>query len=178
MSDTTDSVMSNIESQPAEATLQEAEGRWVLTMTRVFPHPVERLWQMLTEPELLQRWSPVVPDRPLTHPGAATSRETPEAPVVDAEVLIADAPRELVHRWGSHLLRWTLSQSPEGCRLTLAHTFEEPEQRGSYAAGWHICLGVLRAVVDGQPTERVVGERSLQYGWSGLKERYDGRLKV
>ena len=35
----------------------------------------------------LQRWSPVVPERPLTSVGPALSRETPEADPVAADVL-------------------------------------------------------------------------------------------
>ncbi|MGH3329897.1 MAG: hypothetical protein ACRDPJ_01210, partial [Nocardioidaceae bacterium] len=101
-----------------------------------------------------------------------------EAPAVDAEVLVADAPRELVHRWGPQLLRWTLVPTADGCRLTLAHTFPEPAERGMYAAGWHICFAVLRAVVEGQPVERVVGAQAELYSWSGLRARYDGQLPV
>jgi uncharacterized protein YndB with AHSA1/START domain len=167
-----DLVATRIASQPVEATLSNDAGRWVLRMTRELTHPVGRVWPKLTEPDQLALWSPVVPDRTLDSTGPATSREAPDAPVVDAEVLRCDPPRELVHRWGDQLLRWTLTPTPTGSRLTLEHTFDDPSQQGSYGGGWHICLAVLGAVLDGYRVDRVVGERALAYGWSELRDRY------
>jgi len=172
MSETNDPVRAEIAAQAVEATLTEVAGRWVLTMTRALRHPGERVWPYLTEPRLLSKWSPVVPDRPLTSLGPATSHETPAESGVDAEVLVSDPPRELVHRWGQHLLRWTLTPMATGSRLTLEHTFDGRPDAGSYAAGWHICLAVLTAVLDGRAVERVVGRRAFDYGWSTLRDRY------
>jgi uncharacterized protein YndB with AHSA1/START domain len=175
MPGTDDCVRAEIAAQPADATLTQAEGRWVLTMTRALRHSAERVWPYLTDPRLLGVWSPVVPDRALTSLGPATSRETPEQSPVDAEVLVSDPPRELVHRWGGHLLRWTLASTPTGSRLTLEHTFDERSEHGSYGAGWHLCLAVLAVVLDGHEAERVVGKRALDYGWAALNDRYEAR---
>ena len=112
-------------------------------MVRELRHPVDRVWPKLTEPDQLGTWSPVVPDRSLSSVGPATSHETPGDPSVDTEVLVCDAPRELVHRWGRHLLRWTLAPTPNGSRLMLEHTFDERGDVRMYAAGWHICLSAL-----------------------------------
>jgi len=101
------------------------------------------------------------------------SRETSDQDPVDAEVLVSDAPVELVHRWGAHVLRWTLQPTEAGSRLTLEHTFEHHAESGSYAAGWHICLAVLATTIDGYEVERVVGSRALEYGWSELRDRYE-----
>src|SRR5580693_5853568 len=87
---TTDLVTAQIAADPVQAALAEADGRWVLTMTRELSHPPERVWPMLTEPVQLGRWSPVVPDRPLTSAGPALSHETPDAAGVDVTVLACD----------------------------------------------------------------------------------------
>jgi uncharacterized protein YndB with AHSA1/START domain len=176
MTRTTDPLTTEIAAHPADATLTEVAGRWVLTMSRELRHPVERVWPKLTEPDQLSKWSPVVPDRPLTSVGPATSRETPQDEDVDAEVLVSDPPHELVHRWGRHLLRWTLTPTQDGSRLTLEHTFDARAERGTYAAGWHLCLAVLAAVLDGHDVDRVVGSRANDYGWSALRDRYDANL--
>jgi uncharacterized protein YndB with AHSA1/START domain len=176
MIDTTDPVTAEIATHATDATLTEVAGRWVLTMIRELRHPADRVWQELTEPDQLGTWSPVVPDRPLTSVGPATSRETPQDQGVDAEVLVSDPPHELVHRWGGHLLRWTLTPTSNGSRLTLEHTFDERADRGMFAGGWHICLAVLTAVLDGHDAERVVGSRANDYGWSALRDRYDANL--
>jgi uncharacterized protein YndB with AHSA1/START domain len=158
------------------ATLTRAGGRWVLRMTRELAHDPERVWTKLTEPAELRKWSPVVPDRPLTSPGPASSQEDDGHDVVDAEVLVSERPRELVHRWGAHVLRWTLAPTAAGCVLTLEHTFDEPDDRGSFAAGWHLCLAVLEAQLDGHDAERVVGARARDYDWQDLEGRYRASL--
>jgi hypothetical protein len=93
-------VAATVEQQPTEARVSYVGVRWVLTMTRELPHAVERVWSKVTEPEELRKWSPVVPDRPLTSLGPATAREHPYSDAVDAEVLVSDPPHELAHRWG------------------------------------------------------------------------------
>jgi uncharacterized protein YndB with AHSA1/START domain len=176
MTNTIDPVTAEIAAHDTTATLAQQDGRWVLTMTRELSHPVERVWPKLTEPGELRKWSPVVPDRPLTSVGPATAHEDPGDPANDAEVLVCDPPRELVHRWGPHLLRWTLTPTPEGCRLTLAHTFDDRSECGMYGAGWHLCLAVLVVVLGGQDVPRVTGSRAHEYGWAGLRDGYDASL--
>jgi uncharacterized protein YndB with AHSA1/START domain len=169
-------IAAEIAARPVEATLTGDAGRWILAMTRELPQTADRIWPKLTEPGELSKWSPVVPDRPLTSLGPATSHESPDADGVDVEVLACDPPRELVHRWGGHLLGWTLTPTPNGSRLILAQTFAERAERGMYGAGWHICLAVLAVVLDGQNVDRVVGSRANDYGWPALRDRYDATL--
>jgi uncharacterized protein YndB with AHSA1/START domain len=159
--------------EPTDAAIVYVGGRWVLTLTRELGHGVDRVWSMLTEPDELRTWSPVVPSRPLTSVGPATSRETAAAEVVDAEVLVCDPPRVLSHRWGTAVLHWTLTPTEGGCRLTLEHAFGDRSVGPSAAAGWHLCLAVLVARLDGEDVERVVGRRAFDYGWQSLASAYD-----
>jgi len=176
MSDSIDPVAAEIAAQDVEATLAKVAGRWVLTMKRDLNPLPGRIWAMLTEPGELRRWSPIGPDRPLTEVGPATSRENPEDAPVELEVLQVDAPNELVHRWGGHLLRWTLRPTDFGTQLTLEHTFDEWGESGMYGAGWHICLAVLTCLTEGLQVARVVGNRAYDYGWLKIKEEYESRL--
>lgn len=169
-------ITDRIESTPIEATLANEGGRWVLSMHRLLLRPVDAVWPMLVDPERVARWSPVVPDRPLTSTGPATCRQHPTDPGVDAEVLVCDAPTELVHRCGDQILRWTLEPAEDGTRLALEHTFDKRADDGALAAGWHLCLAVLDAVLDGHDVERVVGARALDYGWEALRARYESAL--
>lgn len=173
---TNDPIRTEIAARPVTATLAEVDGRWVLAMTRDLLHPVERVWRKLTEPDQLATWSPVGPSRPLTSVGPATARETPDDPALDAEVLVCDPPRELVHRWGDDVLRWTLTPTASGARLALEHTFDKRDEAGMYGAGWHVCLAVLAVVLDGQQVERIVGDRAREYGWLALRDQYETAL--
>lgn len=161
--------------EPVEALVEYDGGGWTLVMRRRFRHTPERLWQMLTEPDRLARWSPIVPDRPLTTPGPATSRENPENDPVDTEVLSVEAPHELVHRWGGDLLRWTLTPHPSGAVLELRQTSDDRAVTAALAAGWQVCLGRL-AAEDGTGRERPTGQRAMAYGWQALHDRYRVRL--
>src|SRR5262245_27675300 len=132
MPGTDDRVCAAIAAVPPAATLAQVGGGWVLTMQRELRHPSKRARPYPTEPGRLARRPPVVPARALASVGPAASREAPGQDPVDAEVLLSGPPRELVHRWGGHLLRWTLAPTPTGSRLTLEHTFDEPSGHGSY----------------------------------------------
>lgn len=157
---------------PMDVTLEPDASRWTLVLRRRFRHSPDRLWRMITEPDRLARWSPIVPDRPLTAPGPATCRENPGDEPRDAEVIRVDPPRQLVHRWGSDLLRWTVIPETGGTTLELRQTFDDRSVASMYAAGWRVCFGTLAATHDGVDRERIVGMAAMDYGWQGLNDRY------
>lgn len=161
------------------ATLTDDGGTWVLTMTRSLPRSPEQVWPWLTEPDRLAQWSPIVPDRALTSRGTAQSREYPGDEPADAEVLEVDPPRELIHRWGDHTMRWTLEAATEGSRLTLEQRFAgDPAIGPLMAGGWHVCISVLEVNVGGNPVDRVVGDDADAYDWQRLHDHYAAQWKV
>jgi uncharacterized protein YndB with AHSA1/START domain len=94
----------------------------------VYPHPVERVWRAITDPESIAAWlmrndfAPVVGHRFRFH----TEPRPGFDGVVHCEVLEVDEPRRLVYSWVGGPLRtrvtWTLT--PEGAgatRLRLEH---------------------------------------------------------
>lgn len=170
-----DAIVAAIEAH-VDVRVEQEGGSWTLVMRREYAQAPERLWAMLTEPELLAKWSPVVPDRPLTSVGPATCIENPGDEPHDAEVLLVDPPRALTHRWGSEVLGWTIEPSGSGSILELRQSLSERSAATQWAAsGWHVCLGRLGAE-DGTPHERVVGMRAMDYGWEALRERYEAQL--
>lgn len=136
-------------------------------------------WPWLVEPGYLAQWSPIVPDRSLDSAGAATSRENPDSDPVDTEVLLSDAPHQLVHRWGPATVTWTLTRSDAGCILTIEQDLaaDAIDQASMLAAGWHLCLAVLAARLDGRDIPRVVGHESVDFGWNELNDRYQRLLQ-
>lgn len=172
-----DEVVAEAIRAPIEALLELDGGAWTLVMRREFPQSPARLWAMLTEPELLGRWSPVIPDRPLTSVGPASCVEHPGEAPRDAEVLAVDPPRTLVHRWGSDVLSWTVSERSGGSLLELRQSVAERAAASMYAAGWRVCLGRLGVEDEqGSPRERVVGMRAMDYGWAALRDAYEVEL--
>lgn len=159
-------------------TLADDDGARVVRIAWRFPTAPVGVWPWLVTPDLLARWSPVVPDHPLTSPGPATSREDPDAEPVDATVTEVDDPRMLAHRWGDDTLRWAVEPHTDGSLLTLADTLGDPDSAAANAAGWHVCLTVLSALVEGRETPRVVGRAALTQGWPELADRYATLLRV
>ena len=128
----------------------------------------EQLWQAITDPAQLARWSPVVPDRPLTPIGPALSRENPEADPVAADVLALAGEHAVTHRWGDATLGWVIDEGQVDLQVALP----EVEQAQFFAAGWQVCLAVLDAQLSGEEQERIVGMDAMDHGWEELRSRY------
>ena len=157
---------------PLQATLENRDDTWVLTLTREIAHPVDVVWPWLTDPDRLRQWSPAVPDRAFDDVGPAEVRENPGDAPVDGTVLKVDQPHELVHRWGPDVLRWRLTATPTGCMLTLEHQMADRAHTAENAGGWHICLDVLTRHLDGLAAHRLVGEVVMNHGFGELRDGY------
>jgi uncharacterized protein YndB with AHSA1/START domain len=157
---------------PLEATLEDRDGRWVLTFTREFRCPVADMWPWLTDPDHLGRWSPVVPDRRLDSVGSALIRENPGDEPVDGTVVAVDPPHELIHNWGPDVLRWRLTPTATGCRLTLEQQMAARTHAAENAGGWHICLDVLEGNLNGDNPHRLVGDVVMAHGFIELRDGY------
>ncbi|MGP9603857.1 hypothetical protein ACT3SY_13695 [Brachybacterium sp. AOP42-E1-35] len=132
----------------------------------------EQIWAHLTDPELLETWSPIVPERPLNQVGPVLSRETPEADPVAVDVLATAGDHALSHRWGDDVLEWLIDEA----RLTLLMKLADPQLAPTYLAGWQVCLAVLDARLEGLDQERIVGRDALDHGWEQLRDRYAQEL--
>jgi uncharacterized protein YndB with AHSA1/START domain len=167
----------------ADARAHPDGDRWTLVLARDLPHPPERVWRALTAVEHLPRWAPFASDVDLGAPGPASLTMLGGAPgsdpeVAPGEVLTAERPRLLVYRWGDDVLRWELAPAGTGTRLVLAHTVADRTWTSKVAAGWHLCLANLDAVLAGRPVEPVVGAAAAAHGWDDLERRYADVLGV
>ena len=153
---------------------------WTLIVDRTLPHSVERVWKALTEPDQIRVWLPFLPNRPLnsTGPALLTDLGTADPETKEANVLEVSSPHLLVLSWGGDTLRWELTDADGQTRLTLSHTFTDRQQAPSYAAGWHLCLGALGDLLNGNPGEPVVGEAALEHGYQELFDRYARLLGI
>lgn len=164
----------------AEATAREADGRWTLVFVRDFAHPPEAVWAALTDPEELREWAPFDAPRSLAMVGPITlvmaGGDGTER--TSAEVRRADAPRLLEYTWDKDLLRWQLTPTPTGTRLTLSHTVADRSWLSKVAAGWHICLDVAERWLAGAPIGRIVANEAKRVGWDPLNAAYAARFGV
>ncbi|GAB2480631.1 hypothetical protein GCM10027030_13320 [Luteococcus sediminum] len=144
----------------------------VVTLTIALDGGQEVVWRHLVDPSLLAGWSPVVPEHGLDVAGTNRCREREQDQWVDATVTEVRAPWFLEHRWGAEALTWQLAPSGEQTQLHLVHELSESSMAAQVAAGWHLCLTVLRRQLQGIDTPRCVGQDALDHGWEELREAY------
>ena len=117
------------------------------------PHPPEKVWRALTEPELLREWLlPVIGLR--LEPGAAFTFQT--EPVggwdgtVNCRLLEIASHEKLRYAWVVGDMHWvvtfTLTPTTSGTRLSLVQSGFTPDQRKNAAGaryGWKMMGGKL-----------------------------------
>jgi uncharacterized protein YndB with AHSA1/START domain len=131
------------------------DGRSQLRFTRALPHPQEKVWRAITEPEHLARWFPTTIEGE-REVGAALRFSFPgnQAPPFDGEMIAYEPPSLMEFRWGPDLLRLELRPIEDGTVLTLLDTLEERGKAARDGAGWHTCLDALEGDLDRGPDTR------------------------
>lgn len=177
--------MTSLDTSASYGTLTEAT---TLTMQRLLPGPIERVWAHLTDPALRRQWlaggtrpTAVGADFELVWRNdelstAPAQRPTafPEEPRMTSQVLEADAPRRLRFTWqGGGEVVFELEPLGNEVRLTLTHRrLPDRTTRLMITAGWHMHLDILAARLQGQDAG------SFWNGWQRLREQYDLRLPM
>lgn len=150
-------------------TLAREGDRWTLTFSRRLPHPQEKVWRAVTEPEHLAVWFPqeLVGERSA---GARLRFVSSGGDGFDGEMLVFDPPSVMEMMWGADRLRIELKPDDDGTLLTLTDTFEDLRKAARDAAGWHECLDRLVCELGGT-TPPAWGER-----WREINSVYVERL--
>jgi uncharacterized protein YndB with AHSA1/START domain len=152
-------------------TLSAHGDRWRLTFTRVLAHPPAKVWRAITEPDQVSRWFPadIEGERRAGAKLRFPFRED-EGPTTDGEMLVYDEPRVLELRWNDEDLRFELEPEGDGCRLTFINTFDDLGKAVRDAAGWHVCLVRLGALLGG------VEPSPDDLSWKRYEQVYAGRF--
>ncbi len=167
---------------PADLAHVEKDGdNWTLVLTKELRHSPDKVWNAITDPEHLKDWAPFDASDNLGSLGAKVTLTTVGAPAEYASettVTRADAPHFLEYTWNNFNMRWQLEATPEGTRL---HLWTNIDRRfiAMGAAGWHVCFGVLEAMLDGDPIGRTTGPDAMKFaGWQRLHKEYAAKFGV
>ena len=157
-----------------------------LTLHRLLPGPIERIWAYLTESDLRRRWlaagemelkagAPfefVWRNDELSDPPGRRPEGFAEEMRMPSRVTEVDPPRHIAFTW-SDSGDVSIDLEPRGDRvlLTLVHR-RIPERSAllSIGAGWHAHLDILAARAEGREPE------PFWDGWARLRGEYDGRI--
>ena len=162
----------------AEVDCRASDDRWTLVFVRDLRHSPAKVWSALTDPAQLSEWAPFIADRDLGTIGDATLTMIDGETTVDmpASVRRVEPPHLLEYSWGTDVLRWELTATGNGTRLTLSHTLDDRDWLPKVAAGWHLCLDVAERLLDGTPIGPIRGNDAKNYGWDELHDSYAARL--
>jgi len=152
------------------------ENRPALRFERRLSHPVEVVWQAITQPDELEHWFPSRVEVDELRPGADMTFRFENMPLdapstMTGRVLAFDPPRLFEFFWGGDHLRFELEpagHSEEECLLRLTVLLDEREKAARDSAGWHVCLDRLgRQLAGAEPGGRE--------DWGRLYEEYQRR---
>lgn len=132
-----------------------------LHFERLYPHPVEAVWEALTQPEQLAKWFMTKATLDGRQGGRLTMVSGPAQFEWTGEILTWDPPHVLEYEWNlearpeipngeASVVRWELRPEGEGTRLTLWHRrLSKPTALG-FGPGTHAFLDRLGAQLAGE----------------------------
>jgi uncharacterized protein YndB with AHSA1/START domain len=132
-------------------TLVQTAAGWDLVFVRPLDHPIDVVWQAMTDPTERVAWFPhriegeFVAGAPLRF-----LTELESLPELTGRVIEVDPPRLLVFSWGDDVLHFELAPTASGCTLTLRDSIPELGVGARNGAGWHVCLDQLAAALAGR----------------------------
>jgi uncharacterized protein YndB with AHSA1/START domain len=157
-------------------TVHERDGQKVLRFRRTLRHPVQKVWEALTDPDRVVKWWAEQKQLDLRKGGAIRMAWTNGGPEVSGTITAVDPPYLLEHTldWsedGSPVrFSWRLEPTADGgTLLTFEHDVAGPVERKE-VTGWHSHLDLLEDVLDG-------GEGGWSRdAWEEIDARYAERM--
>ncbi|MHA6482572.1 SRPBCC family protein [Paenibacillus sp. strain BS8-2] len=133
---------------------------------RELPHPPEDVWAYLTRNDKLQIWFAELRIEELGKNGRL-SFDMGDGSFENMDILDYEEGAVLEYVWGEDSVRFELTQTPQGTKLTLVETINAlTPHTPRDLAGWHVCLDVVALLLDGQdvPKRKEMWEQEyIQY---------------
>lgn len=146
------------------------DGRPAVRFERTYPHPIERVWAAVSEPEQLAAWFPSSVHLEAREGGTIEFSDDPNLEPSKGIILAYDPPHQLAFTWGGDELHLELTASAGGCTLTLTNVLEASDTAARNAAGWTVCLAELDKHVSG---DLAAGPHSeTAEAWQPIYQRY------
>src|SRR5690242_4736333 len=113
------------------SSLTTVDGRPTLRFERRLAHPIERVWQAITELDELEHWFPArLEGERAAGADIQFTFDQHDIEVTKGQVVEFEPPRLFAYTWGESMLRWELVPDGAGCRLIFTHTLGGDEPWG------------------------------------------------
>jgi uncharacterized protein YndB with AHSA1/START domain len=147
-------------------------GAPVVRFERTFPHPVDAVWDAITDSRQLGEWFPTSVEFEALAPGAPIEFRFAEDRylAMHGEVLEVRPRERLAFTWGDDRLTFELEPREQGsaCRLAFSVVLDSEDKAARDSAGWGACLDMLDQVAGGTSPERPAGSGQ----WEAYYEEY------
>ncbi|MBY8911382.1 SRPBCC family protein [Bacillus sp. YC2] len=150
------------------AAVEKTEDGYTAAFHCPLHHSAETVWAALTENDTLQKWMPNLQVKDLRKNGAITFHMN-DGTGDSFDMKITDFKEQsfLQYEWGEGWVRFELCPENDGCLLVLKEYIPALSDHTSKdLAGWHVCLDVYRALLDGRYMDFPKDE------WEKQREKY------
>jgi len=139
---------------------------------RRLKHSVEKVWAMLTENGKLAKWFRELRVEEL-RVGGKFKFDLGDGTFEEMEIFALEPLSILEYAWGEDRVRFELyPEEPSSCRLVLIESISKlTDHTPKDLAGWHVCLDVVEALLEG----REYGERKPE--WAKQLESYQSLVE-
>ncbi|WP_028594630.1 SRPBCC family protein [Paenibacillus assamensis] len=145
------------------AVLQQVEGEHLARFERHLQHSVEEVWSILTENEKLAQWFSELRVDEL-RAGGFIKFDMGDGTFEELAITDLKTHSVLEYTWGEDRVRFELHPTPNGCELVLLETIRTiTDHTPKDLAGWHVCLNVIHALLDGRVIESRTNEWKIWY---------------
>lgn len=128
-------------------------------------HAVEDVWAMLTDNDLLEQWFQELQVGDLRE-GGFMNFDMSDDIHEKLQITKLKTFSVLEFDWFGDEVRFELYSERDGCLLIFKEKVNTlTEQTRKDLAGWHVCLDVIQALLDGQPIQR-------EAEWEKWHEKY------
>ncbi|NIK78979.1 uncharacterized protein YndB with AHSA1/START domain [Paenibacillus castaneae] len=137
------------------ASLQKTNDGYLAQFDRTLQYSIESVWAALTENDKLAIWMPNLQVEQLRKGGVIKfDMKDGTGKYIDIEITDCQPNSVLEFTWGNDHVRFELTPKPEGSLLVLKEYISSINDHTSKdLAGWHICLDLLSALLDGHVME-------------------------
>ena len=149
------------------ADMKQIENGYIARYERLLDHSVENVWLMLMDNRELEKW---FKELRVGNPrkGGFMKFDMQDGKFEKLEIFEHEIHSILEFDWFGDVVRFELHPHQKGCLMIFTEKFKTiTPQTTKDLAGWHVCLDVIKSLLDGEPID------SREEDWKKAHSNYE-----
>ncbi len=135
------------------AEIQKVTDGYIVKFERQFPYKIEEVWSVLTENSKLKKWMSNLQIESLKTSGVIKF-DMMDGSFINIDILECQINKVLEFTWDKDRVRFEIHKEENGSILFFKEFIHElTDHTPKDIAGWHICLDLFSAVLEGEEKE-------------------------